>query len=233
MKKILFALSLLIVSCSSNDDNNEISDDSFITPLPNIIIGNQIWQSSNLDVTTYRDGTPIPQVTNQTEWANLTTGAWCYYNNSTSNGNTYGKLYNWYAVAGIHDNDPNTPNKILAPSGWRIPSYTDWNTLIDFLGGYTLAGGKMKSTGTSLWESPNASATNQSGFTALPGGYRQEMNSGNFSLVNKRSRFWSGTEIDAQYSRQITLFNSSSSVDRIETLNKKAGFSVRCVRNNN
>lgn len=232
MKKILFSLfTLLIISCSSNDETTPT--DETITNLPNVVIGTQIWQSSNLDVTTYRDGTPIPQVTNQTEWANLTTGAWCYYNNSTSNANTYGKLYNWYAVAGIHDNDPNTPNKILAPSGWRIPSYTDWNTLIEYLGGNTIAGGKMKSTGTSLWQSPNTSATNQSGFTALPGGYRQEMNNGDFSLINKRARFWSGTEIDDVYSRQITLFNSTSSIDRIESVNKKVGFSVRCVRNNN
>jgi uncharacterized protein (TIGR02145 family) len=139
-------------------------------PMPNVTIGTQIWSTRNLDVTTYRDGTPIPQVTDPTQWQNLTTGAWCYYNNDPANGAIYGKLYNWYAVAGIHDNNPATPNKILAPTGWHVPSDTEWTTLTTFLGGESVAGGKMKSTGTSLWESPNTGATNESGFSALPGG---------------------------------------------------------------
>ena len=151
-----------------------------VTPLPNVTIGTQIWASTNLDVTTYRDGTPIPQVTDPTQWGNLTTGAWCYYNNDSTTGATYGKIYNWYAVAGIHDNDPNTPNKILAPTGWHIPSDTEWNSIINFLdpnanGGLTVpnvAGSAMKETGTTHWFSPNTGATNSSGFTGLPGGYR-------------------------------------------------------------
>jgi hypothetical protein len=112
---------------SKNHNGNSINHtNEFSSTTPDsamlVIIGSQTWSKFNLDVTTYSDGTPIPQVSNPSEWSNLTTGAWCYYNNDPANGLIYGKLYNWYAVAGIHDNDPNTPNKTLAPSGWRIPS---------------------------------------------------------------------------------------------------------------
>jgi hypothetical protein len=117
---------------------------AIVAPLPNVTIGTQIWSSTNLDLTTYRDGTPIPQVTDPTQWTNLTTGAWCYYNNDPANGAIYGKLYNWYAVVGIHDNDPNTPNKILAPTGWHVPTDTEWTTLTTFLGGESIAGGKIQ-----------------------------------------------------------------------------------------
>ena len=91
--------------------------------------GTQDWAIENAEVVTYRDGTPIPQVTDATEWSNLTTGAWCYYDNDP----TKGKLYNWYAVVGIHDNDENTPNKEFAPEGWRRPTDTDWTTLENYL----------------------------------------------------------------------------------------------------
>ena len=165
---------------------------AIVVPLPNVTIGTQIWSSTNLDVTTYRDGTPIPQVTDPTQWASLTTGAWCYYENNTANGTTYGKLYNWYAVAGIHDTDSSTPNKILAPQGWHVPSDTEWTTLTTFLGGESVAGGKMKATGTSLWSSPNTAATNESGFSGLPGGYRN--NGGTFSAVGIYGIWWSSSE---------------------------------------
>ena len=91
--------------------------------------GSQLWAIENTEVVTYRDGTPIPEVTDATEWGNLTTGAWCYYNNDPSNG----KLYNWYAVAGIHDNDETTPNKEFAPDWWHVPSDADWTTLENYL----------------------------------------------------------------------------------------------------
>ncbi|WP_396164886.1 fibrobacter succinogenes major paralogous domain-containing protein [Flavobacterium sp.] len=208
---------------------------AIVTPLPNVTIGSQIWSTTNLDVTTYRDGTPIPQVTNPNTWANLTTGAWCYYNNNSANGTTYGKLYNWYAVAGIHDNDPNTPNKTLAPLGWHIPSDTEWSTLINNLdptanGGQVypnIAGGKMKSTGTTLWVSPNTGATNVSGFTGLPGGTFGGNNT--FYGINTNGNWWSSSEIngsDAWY-RYINYDNTNAAR---HFANKTFGHSVRCVR---
>jgi uncharacterized protein (TIGR02145 family) len=195
-------------------------------PLSNGNIGTQIWSVTNLDVTTYRDGTLIPQVTDPNAWANLTTGAWCYYNNDSANGTIYGKLYNWYAVAGIHDNDPNTPNKVLAPTGWHIPTDSEWTTLTDFLGGMSIAGGKMKSTGTSLWQSPNTGATNESGFTSLPGGGRNI--NGPFLGIGLDSFFWSASEINSTNAFFHYLNYSLVNIQKIST-DKQDGFSVRCV----
>ncbi len=201
-----------------------------------IIIGTQTWTTKNLDVANYSDGTVIPQVTDPTAWTNLTTGAWCYYNNNPANNATYGKLYNWYAVAGIHDNDPSTPNKILAPTGWYIPSDdVEWSTLINYLDpnantGYTIpniAGAKMKETGTAHWPSPNTEATNSSGFTALPGGCR--FNNGSFKYFGYDGLWWSSTEFDTANARNRLLDFSNSYAGRYY-YNKKDGLSVRCIK---
>jgi uncharacterized protein (TIGR02145 family) len=212
---------------------NEITfttlQNSTVSPIPNVTIGTQIWQSTNLDVTTYRDGTPIPQVTDPTQWASLTTGAWCYNNNTSANGTTYGKLYNWYAVAGIHDANSSTPNKILAPQGWHIPSDSEWTTLITFLGGESVAGGKMKSTGTSLWQSPNTAATNSSGFTALPAGGRSY--NGEFGINGIGCFWWSSSEsgqlLTVAWFRYLD-YNNGIAIRDVGT--NKRGLSIRCVR---
>lgn len=190
-------------------------------------IGTQVWTTKNLDVATYSDGTVIPQVTDPTAWSNLTTGAWCYNNNDSANGTTYGKLYNWYAVAGIHDTDPNTPNKKLAPTGYHIPSDAEWTTLTTYLGGESIAGGKMKSTGTSLWNAPNTEATNSSGFTGLPGGYRNS--NGLFSTTSFFGYWWSSSENGPTYAWNRNLYYSIGRADR-NNGNKPVGFSVRCLR---
>ena len=145
--------------CNNNiDDNcNGQVDENCI---PTVTICDQVWMAKNLDVTTYRNGDVISQVTDPTAWNALTTGAWCYYNNDPANGTIYGKLYNWYAV-----NDP----RGLAPTGWHIPTEGELIALSDCLGGQEVAGGKLKETGTAHWLSPNI-ATNETGFTALPGG---------------------------------------------------------------
>lgn len=149
-------------------------------------IGSQFWAGCNLDVTTYSDGTPIPEVTDATEWANLSTGAWCYYNNDSANGPVYGKLYNIYAVLGIWDaasySNPSL-RKNLAPSGFHIPTDAEWTTLTATLGGGTwlelfgpdsfyqpLIGDKLKETGLCHWFP--STGTDTDGFTALPGGQR-------------------------------------------------------------
>ena len=206
-----------------------------VTPLPNVTIGTQVWSSTNLDVTTYRDGTPIPQVTDPTAWAALTTGAWCYYNNDPANGAVYGKLYNWYAVAGIHDaaslNNPSL-RKQFAPQGWHIPSDAEWTILTDFLGGESVAGGKMKSTGTiqagtGIWESPNAAATNESGFTGLPAGYR--FNNGSFYNIGSFGVWWSSSENDTAYAWSRQLEDNNGDAYRFNG-NKRNGWSVRCIK---
>ena len=199
---------------------------SFVAaPLTSVSIGTQIWTTKNLDVTTYRDGTPIPEVTDPTAWANLTTGAWCYYNNDQANGAIYGKLYNWYAVVGIHDNDPNTPNKILAPLGWHVPSDEEWTTLYDFLGG--TAGGRMKEMGTTHWAMPNTDATNSSGFKGLPGGYHSN---NTFYHIGQFCYLWSSSEdnIILAWGRGLHYNNNTASSSNDDKTN---GYSVRCVKN--
>jgi uncharacterized protein (TIGR02145 family) len=195
------------------------------TSTPRVTIGTQVWATFNLDVTTYSDGTAIPEVTNATAWAALTTGAWCYYNNTTANGTTYGKLYNWYAVAGIHDTDPNTPNKILAPTGWHVPTDAEWTTLTTTLGGTTVAGGAMKAT--TLWNSPNTGATNSSGFTGLPGGYRNGV--GSFTNIGYYGFWWSSSENGTALPWLRYLYYTNGSATSYN-YNKNYGFSVRCLR---
>jgi len=186
--------------------------------IPNVVIGTQRWSTINLDVSTYRDGTPIPEVTDPTEWANLTTGAWCYYDNDPANGPVYGKLYNWYAVNNI-------ANGGLAPVGQHIPTDTEWNTLITFLGGESVAGGKMKSTDM-LWISPNVGATNESGFTGLPGGFQFFF--GGFSNIGSGGLWWTLTEFNATNVWYYTLSNFTDDSGRGNS-NKNSGFSVRCI----
>jgi uncharacterized protein (TIGR02145 family) len=216
---------------------------STAAPLPNVIIGTQIWTNTNLDVTTYRDGTPIPQVTDPTAWAGLTTGAWCYYNNDPANGAIYGKLYNWYAVAGIHDNDPATPNKILAPTGWHIATDAEWTSLTDFLGGANVAGKKLKdNSATSTWDVTTHYATNQSGFSALPAGvgylnYSLPPSpavpalSDLFKWKKKSAYLWTSTQGNSAEYNWVRDINSTSDQLVRSGAVKSSALSVRCVKN--
>ena len=197
------------------------------------IYGNQHWTVENAEMVTYRDGTPIPEITDHTEWVNLTTGAWCYYENDE----TKGKLYNWFAVMGIHDNDENTPNKEFAPEGWHVPSDVEWTTLEEYLiaNGYnydqTTTENKIAKAmaSTTGWLNINdigaigdeQSLNNSSGFNAFPEGYRTN---NSFSGANS-SVFWSSTAF-------IFLLSGSSQGVSISggTITDSFGFSVRFVR---
>ncbi len=188
------------------------------------------FTKQNLNVSKYSDGTPIPQVQDPTQWANLTTGAWCYYENNTANGPIYGKLYNWYAVAGIYDaTSAANPalRKKLAPTGYHIPSDAEWTTLITCLGGAGVAGGKMKATGTSLWLSPNTLATNESGFTAMPGGVRDIDNV--FTDIRVLGSWWSSTVNIASEAWYQYLVTDLGNINRNDG-SLYLGFSVRCLR---
>lgn len=195
------------------------------------------FTKQNLNVSKYSDGTPIPQVTDPTQWANLTTGAWCYYANNTANGPIYGKLYNWYAVAGIYDAaslaNPALRKK-LAPTGWHTPSDAEWTQLTDCLGGENVAGAKMKSTGTSLWQSPNSTATNESGFTGSPGGHR-DSNGTVFFGNGILGSWWSSSAYDALSGWYRNLLTEGPEVSNDSAvirgyITKQYGFSVRCIR---
>jgi uncharacterized protein (TIGR02145 family) len=184
---------------------------------PSVLIGAQYWMEKNLEVTTYRNGDPIPYVTDATAWAALTTGAWCYYNNDPANGSLYGKLYNWYAV-----NDP----RGLAPVGWHVPTDAELTTLSTTLGGDAVAGGKMKVAGTTRWTTPNTGADNSSGFAGLPGGARNKF--GSFVNVGFNGSWWSSSESDATFAWGRDLYYTSGAILR-NLFSKQHGFSVRCL----
>lgn len=217
---IVIGVFLIITSnCRQDDDdsNNSTVKDIDGNIYHTVTIGTQVWMAENLKVTKYNDGTAIPNVTNGTTWANLTTGAYCWYNNEINNKSSYGALYNWYAV--------NTAK--LCPAGWHVPSDAEWTTLTTYLGGEDIAGGKMKETGTTHWEFPNTGATNGSGFSALPGAYR--FYNGYFNDVGYTGYWWSATESSTTTSawyRDLSYIYSS--VYRYY-INKELGFSVRCV----
>jgi uncharacterized protein (TIGR02145 family) len=205
--------------CTGTPPADSLQRSCVILPsIQTIIIGTQTWSLKNLDIATYRNGDPIPEVQDKTAWANLTTGAWCYYENITANGTTYGKLYNWYAV-----ND----TRGLAPNSYHIPTDAEWTLLTDYLGGVSIAGGKMKETATSHWLSPNTNATNSSGFTGLPGGYRSS--NGSFSNVGAYGYWWSSSELSTFNAWYRSLSNNNGNVYRNEA-NKRNGFSVRCIK---
>jgi uncharacterized protein (TIGR02145 family) len=182
--------------------------------LEEVEIGTQIWTACNLDVSTYRDGTPIPQVTDPTQWANLTTGAWCYYNNADDN--CYGKLYNWYAVT-----DP----RGLAPVGYHIPSKAEWDTLATFLS--SNPGGKLKEVGLTNWNSPNTYATNLYGFTALPSGTRDE--TGSFDWEGDYGNWWSTTPSSSTNAWSYYTYTLGGGLPG-STTKKTRGFAIRLIK---
>ena len=204
-----------------------------------ITYGDQDWTVENAEMVTYRDGTEIPQVTDNTEWQNLTTGAWSYFNNDP----TKPRFYNWYAVMGIHDTDPNTPNKEFAPEGWHVPTDAEWTTLENHLiaNGYnyddTTEGNKIAKSmaSTTGWNSSTESGAigndqslnNSSDFNALPEGIRYA--SGNFNNTGKNCIFWSSTEnvTDNPWNRDLDL--NFSYLNRYD-IDKSYGYSVRFVR---
>jgi len=183
-----------------------------------VAIGSQVWMIENLKVTKYRNGDQIPVNTDYTKWDSLKTGA--RVTNTFINGyvNTYGWFYNWYAVS---------DQRNICPDGWHIPSDAELTILSTYLGGNEISGGKLKETGTSHWQSPNTGATNESGFTALPGAFYLAgpgwTDPGNFGM------WWTATEYNSAESWNWNLSNNSSSLSLVSN-KKAAGFSVRCLK---
>ena len=183
-----------------------------------VTIGTQVWMVENLRTTRYNDGTLVPLVTEQGWWRYFTTPGYCFYNNDeAAYKDTYGALYNGYAVQ----------TGKLAPKGWHIPNDEEWTTLITYLGGADVAGGKMKEAGSNHWGEPNTGATNSSGFSALPGGVRSGQD-GSFYARCVGGYWWSSTGLDNDYLRDISLMYTSAKVVRLES-DKWNGQSVRCI----
>ena len=218
---IMGILLMIIPGCQKSDAHNDPS--VTVTDIDGniyntITIGTQVWMKENLKTTRYRTGELIPNVTDPTQWYNIITGAYCDYDNNPVNSATYGRLYNWYAV--------NSGN--LAPAGWHIPSDAEWVTLENYLGDASLAGGKLKETGTTHWQSPNTAASNETGFTGLPGGYRSS--TGSYYEITYKGVWWTsttGTDISYAYYRFLD-FNIGFIIRNEDY--KVDGYSVRCIR---
>lgn len=212
----------IIFSLSLNNSFSQVTDKDG-NVYKTITIGEQEWMLENLNVTHFRNGDVIQQEKDDEDWSLLTSPAWCNYDNNSKNGKIYGKLYNCYAV-----NDP----RGLAPKGWHIPSEAEWKQLIDYLGGDSLAGEKMKSN--SQWDSPPKIIRNESGFMAYPSGNRNgrrrsENCGGCFDGKGICAYFWSSTEIKGgeNYCYSLSdilpkLFHGCGEMH--------AGYSVRCIK---
>ena len=180
-----------------------------------ILIGTQTWMAQNLTTATYNDGSAIPFITHGTTWSLLSSPGYCWYNNDSL---LYGAMYNWYAV--------NTGK--LCPTGWHVPTDAEWTTLTNFVGGENTASGKLKETGTTHWVTPNSGATNESGFTALPGGFRNS--SGVFGNITRYGYWWSSTEASSTEAYFRDMSYNYVATDRSRS-NKISGISVRCIKN--
>ena len=234
-KKFGIAMSLLIIflfgtfTCEKNPTSSK--DTGIVIDIDGhtyqtVEIGDQWWMAENLKVTHYRNGDPIPKVTDNTEWSTLTIGAYCNYDNDDNNANTYGSLYNWYAVNDSHN---------IAPMGWHVPTDEEWKKLELFLGMSqsevnnmcyrgTDEGNKLKSI--SGWDN-NGNGTDDFGFSALPVGFRGD----DYSPLGVYTFLWSITEFDSNFVWSRALIHDYSGIYRY-MYHKGCGFSVRCVRDN-
>ena len=222
LKLLVVPVSLfLCLSCSSEDEasSNSTVKDIDGNVYNTVSIGNQVWMAENLKVTKYNNGNPIVNITNAADWNNtVTTGAWCYWGNDPAANDDYGKHYNWFAVNDVRG---------LCPSGWHIPSDQEWTMLADNLGGEDAAGGKMKESGLTHWSSPNTDATNESGFTGLPGG---TVGFGGFLDLGSYGRWWASNEdVVGNYSFFVWLSYDDPYL-RTSSTTKEIGFCVRCLK---
>jgi uncharacterized protein (TIGR02145 family) len=174
----------------------------------------------NLKTTKYNDGSVIANAINNSEWANLKTGAYCVFNNDLSNLAIYVALYNWFTII---------DNRKICSTGWHVPSNTEWTILTNYLGGEAIAGGKMKEIGTSHLDSPNSGADNYSGFTALGASLRDER--GVFVNPKQYAYFWTSTENNSMRAINLKSCDSNASTS-LNANDKLDGFSVRCLNDN-
>jgi uncharacterized protein (TIGR02145 family) len=212
---------ILIHGCTKEDSSEKKISDADGNIYTSVKIGNQVWMKENLKTTKYNDGTPIPLITDNTEWNDATTEAYCWYDNNIANKELYGGLYNWYSVS----------TGKLCPAGWHISTDADWNEITEFLGGETVAAGKMKTMGTiengdGIWYEPNVDATNSSGFSAQPGGMR----SATFTDFGYGGIWWTSSTNQSDIPIYYYINNYDGQMRYSVTSGRISGFSVRCVK---
>ncbi len=184
-----------------------------------VTIGTQVWMAENLKVTKYRNGDIIPNVKDTVQWCYLPTGTYCNYENNPQNTTVYGLLYNWYAI---------TDSRGIAPKGWHIPTFEELETLVSYLGGDTIAAGKLKEAGTGHWLYPNVGSKGKYNFLALPGGYRHYMD-GTFHARGSNGYWWTTTQSFEMYSWSERLYEYFANARNVYDF-KALGLSVRCVK---
>lgn len=233
---ILGLVSIFLTNCKKNEESNEPVSSDNVTDIDGnvyktVTIGTQVWMAENLRTSKYRNGIPIPQVVNDTDWSKLQTGAQCNYNNDETIVNKYGKLYNWHAV-----ND----SRNIAPVGWHIPTNSEWTTLEFYVAGRIGTSGSVAKALASKtdWNTSivvnsvgnNLAKNDTSGFNALPGGFRAK--SGTFNYFGKYAGWWSTTE--QEFSKDSVWNRSLNFEYRIVHRNtyyfKETGFSIRCIK---
>jgi uncharacterized protein (TIGR02145 family) len=215
--KLLFSVSLLCLNLIwlQGQTVKDIEGNEYKA----VNIGTQIWMVENLKTTKYNDGTDIPLVTDSISWNTLLTPGYCWYNNDElTYKNTHGALYNWYVIK--------TGN--LCPTGWHVPSDEEWKILTDYLGGERIAGGKLRISGKSHWDNNNTNVTNESNFSALPGGLR-DMKSGSYAFISSAAFFWSSTENSSTHAWGRFLQSPPEKVYRF-AFHKAYGYCIRCIK---
>ncbi len=223
-KFILFFLNcsiLLFLGCSKKEKDSKVDTVTDIEGniYSTIKIGNQVWMAENLKVTKFRNGDPISNITNMLAWENCflnEKAAYCDIKNDPNYKSEYGRLYNWYSVNDIRK---------LAPTGWHIPTQSEFNTLVMYLGGYEIAGGKLKEMGTIHWNNPNSGATNETRFNGIPAGVRV----GQFDLEGKNLAMWTSTDLDNFYAWHFRLLHDNIGVAADDAY-KNEGMSIRCIK---
>lgn len=211
--------SLNLIHSNVNYDTNQVVDIEG-NNYEVVVIGKQVWMQENLRTRTYRNGDTILHTPKKEDWAFLQKGAWCMVENSNTQCEIYGKLYNHFAVS---------DSRGLCPKGWRVPSKEDFTILAQYLGGEAVAGGKLKEVGTSCWQTPNLGASNESGFSGLPGGQRSKI--GNFNNIGNIGTWWTSTKNQNNTAWSISLFaftGGNAVYKYYHELNE--GLSVRCIK---
>lgn len=215
----LLAFGTFSILCTKCEKDSGLPVDGDGNEYDTVVIGTQVWLRENLKTTKYNNGVSIPLITDNSQWSSMTSAAFCWYGNSQDVKENYGALYNWWA----------TKVSFLCPLGYHIPSDEEWQTLIDYLGGDEIAGDKLKSIGTQFWFPPNH-GTNESGFSAMPGGLRSH-DFGSYLSVRYFGYWWSSSPgINENYGSRL-LINYSDNNATLTSWFKKSGLSIRCIKN--
>jgi uncharacterized protein (TIGR02145 family) len=223
---VLLSIAIIYTACNDDNEEDEPTDpnkgtvtDSQGNSYPTVKIGEQWWMAENLTSTSFSNGEDIPNVIAVGEWASTEAAGYCNFDNDSAKGDVYGRLYNYYAAV---------DGRNICPEGWHVPNDDEWTELVQFLGGPDVAGGKLKQTGTDLWSSPNGDATNETGFTAIPGGSRTAIE-GLYVGLGINGGMWSTTAQSAEKAYVWNVTSTDGAMNHFDQ-RKNTGWAVRCVK---